>query len=473
MVSPHSIQAKEELRRALHGLDPEIVAISADDFGSTLVHMNIDVRDQRPAVVASNFPGPVARARPQYAAEVKREADKQVQGVIGDEITQLLDRVLSEGVERGVSDIHFDPEATGLRIRYRVHGMLVDRKEMIPPSYAGPLAARVKVLAELDITERRLPQDGRIAATFGSREMNLRVSTMPSARGEAIVIRVLDPGDVLRPLEHIFQDPRALDLVQRALGASHGAIMLAGATGSGKSSTIYSMLNTRKIARPDNNIATIEDPIEFLVPGLRQSGLNPKAGLDYPAALRALMRQDPDVIMVGELRDESTARMVVEAALTGHLVLSTMHGSSIAAVFQRLEHFDCDAMRVGQSMNAIIVQRLARRLCAACTREEEVAPQLVDALLLRKLLVKGASPKLPRALGCEACNRSGYKGRVAAHEILFMGDDVRLSLEGGVSQTEVLARAEKAGHFLSFASSARLLMGKRAITPADALQLTS
>ena len=184
------------------------------------------------------------------------------------------------------------------------------------------------------------------------------------------------------------------------------------------------------------------------------------------------MRQDPDVIMVGELRDSSTAGMVLEAALTGHLVLSTMHGSHVQAVFQRLEHFGCDLLRIGQAMNVILVQKLVRKLCLACAREEDVAPQLVEALMARKLFVRGASPKLPRAIGCEACNMSGYRGRVASQEVLFFDDEVRLALETGASVTDILARAEKNGHFISFAANARLLMGKRAMTPADAIALT-
>ncbi|HEY2514962.1 MAG TPA: ATPase, T2SS/T4P/T4SS family [Polyangiaceae bacterium] len=468
MVSPFSLQAKEDLRRALHSVDPEIVAISADDFGNAILRLKVDVRDQRPAGA-----GAVSRAiRPQYSAEVKKEADKQLQVMIGDEIVQLLDRILTEAVDRGVSDVHIEPESTGVRIRYRLQGMLVERKEMVPASYAAPLAARIKVLAELDITDRRLPQDGRIVAMFGSREMNFRISTMPAARGEKVVIRVLDPGDVMRPLEHIFADPRALELVQRANGAAHGAIVVAGTTGSGKSSTLYSLLNSRKLTRPDNNIVTVEDPIEFLVPGLSQSGLSPKAGLEYPLALRALMRQDPDVIMVGELRDSATAGMVLEAALTGHLVLSTMHGSRVQAVFQRLEHFGCDMLRIGQAMNVILVQKLVRKLCIACVREEDVAPQLVEALVGRKLLARGGPAKLPRAIGCEACNMSGYRGRVASQEVLFFDDEVRLALETGASISDILARAEKNGHFISFAANARLLMHKRAMTPADAIALT-
>jgi type IV pilus assembly protein PilB len=469
MVNPMSLPAKDELRRALHSVDPEIAAISIDDFTNAIARLKIDVRDHRPAGMNQALSKTL---RPQYAAEVKKEAEKNLQLMIGEEVVVLLDRILSEAVERGVSDVHIEPEATGVRVRFRLQGMLIERREMIPASFGTPMAARVKVLAELDITDRRMPQDGRIVAMFGQREMNFRVSTMPAARGEKVVIRVLDPGDVMRPLEHIFSDQRALELVQRALGSAHGALLVAGGTGAGKTSTLYSLTNTRKMLRPDNNIVSVEDPIEYLVPGLSQSGLNPRVGLEYPLAMRALMRQDPDVIMVGELRDAPTALMFVEAGLTGHLVLATMHGSNVAAVFQRMLHLGCEWLRLGQSLNVIVVQKLARKLCSLCAREEEVAPQLIDTLVLRKLLVKGSTYRLPRAVGCEACNMTGYRGRVPAHELLYFDDQVRLAIETGVGPAEVIALADKNNSFLSFATNARLLMAKRAITPADALQLT-
>jgi type IV pilus assembly protein PilB len=469
MVSPFSLQARDELRRVLHTVDPEIVAIGADDFANAILRLKIDVRDQRGGAAGQSM---APRARPQYQAELKKEADKQLQVMIGDDAVVLLDRVLLEAVDRGVSDVHIEPEAGSLRIRYRVQGMLMDRKEMIPATVAAPIVARIKVLAELDITERRVPQDGRIVAMLGQREVNLRVSTMPSARGEKVVIRILDPSDVMRPLEHIFLDPRGLELVQRALASQHGALMIAGSAGSGKSSTLYSLLNARKLSRPDNNLVTIEDPVEFLVPGFSQSPINPKQGLDYPTALRAIMRQDPDVIMVGELRDATTAQMLLESALTGHLALSTMHAGSALACLQRLEHFGIGHLHIGQALNVIILQKLARRLCPSCTRDEDAAPQLVEALLARKLLFKGATAKMPRAVGCEACNMTGYRGRVAVHEIVYFDDDTRLAFEMATPTSEVLAKAALAGTFLNFAHCARLLMAKHMITPGDALSLT-
>jgi type IV pilus assembly protein PilB len=470
MVSPHSIQAKEELRRVLHSADPEIVAISADDYANAVLRLKLDFREQRAASAGAMSGGRLVR--PQFHAELRKEAEKQLQVMIGDEAVVLLERVLAEALDRGASDVHIEPDVTGVRIRFRIQGMLQDRKEMVPASLAAPLVARIKVLADLDITERRVPQDGRIVASFGPREVNFRVSTMLAARGEKVVLRILDPSDVMRPLEHIFHDPRALELVQRAIGAHHGAIIIAGATGSGKSSTLYSLLNARRLARPDNNLVTVEDPIEFLVPGFTQSPINPKAGVDYPVALRALMRQDPDVIMVGELRDATTVQMLLEAALTGHLAISTIHASNAISCFQRLAHFGVDELHIGQALNLVIVQKLARKLCSACTKDEDVAPQLVEAMIARKLLLKGATPKLPRAVGCDACNHTGYRGRVPVHEIAFFDDETRLAFEGGTAHSEILAKAESAGTFLNFAHSARLLMAKHLLTPADALSVT-
>jgi type IV pilus assembly protein PilB len=467
MVNPTSVAAKDELRRTLVNMDPEIVAISADDFAQTVVRMKIDVRERPTALAATS-----RALKPTYQVEIKKESEKQLH-VGGDDVVNLLDRILLDAIERGVSDVHIEPDTTGVRVRYRVQGMLQDRKETIPASYAAPLVARTKVLAELDITDRRFPQDGRIVMQVGTRELNVRVSTLPVARGEKVVLRLLDPSDVMRPLEHIFLDAPTLERVMRGLSASHGAIVVAGATGSGKSSTQYSLLNQRRKLRPDNSIVTVEDPIEFLLPGITQAPVSARAGMEYPVALRALMRQDPDVIMIGELRDAATATVLVEAALTGHLLLATMHGSNTPAVFQRLEHFGCESLQLAQALNLVIVQKLARRLCSACVREDTVAPQLLESLVARNLMAKGGGTRFPKPGGCEACAMTGYRGRAAVVELLAIEDGVRDALTAGEPLAHVIARAEETGNYISFAQSARMLMARRAISPADALSVTS
>lgn len=464
MVDPHSVGARGELSRALSHVSVSIVAISADDFTQTVRRLKLDVRAE--ARVASSAS---AGARPVYNAEVRKDADKAAR-VVGDEVVRILDEIVADAVEIGASDIHIDPEAKETRVRMRVQGMMIESRRSVPASLAGPLAARVKVLAELDITERRQPQDGRILAQLGDKEVNLRVATLATARGEKIAIRILDPADVMRPLNHIFLHGKALDLVRRAVAASYGAMLVAGATGSGKTSTMYSLLNERKHLRPDNNIVTVEDPIEFLVPGLSQYPVNAKAGLGYPPVLRAMLRQDPDVIMIGELRDAESATIMVEAALTGHLVLATVHGSHVGAVLNRMSHFGCDEVLQAQAINIILVQRLARRLCS-CVVEDEVAPQLLSALAQRGLIAAGTA-RLPRARGCETCGGTGYRGRVAVVEVMHFSDVVRGLLAARAPIATLLHEAAAAGDYLPFSACTALLLGNRVLTPADALALT-
>jgi type IV pilus assembly protein PilB len=490
MVNPKLDDALAELHRVLNAVEPEIACISIDDFNACVARLKLDPGDRGPAR------GRDQQTRLVYLSESRKEGDK-AQVVMGEEVTLLVDRILVEAVERGASDVHIESEASGLRVRYRIQGMMVDRKELVPASFASGVTARLKILSELDITEKRVPQDGRIAASVGKRDLNFRISTLATCRGEKVVLRILDPSDVMRPLDHIFIEPRVLDLVKRAVAVPHGAILVAGSTGSGKSSTLYSMLNQRKISRPDNNIVTVEDPVEFMFPGLTQTPINPKIGLDYATALRALLRQDPDVIMVGELRDGSSTSIAIEAALTGHLVLSSMHGNTGIAVLQRLGHFGIAPILLSQALNIIVVQRLAPRLCPNCVAEDEVGPDMltelrrlnlagpaadkspVSATMIRNLdrlhLLEGDGKplRLPRPVGCEACDRTGRKGRVPVVEVLALHDDMRAVLASGAPPSELLAQAEKAGQFVPFTQYARLLMARKLLAPSDAVHIVA
>jgi type IV pilus assembly protein PilB len=469
MVNPFALESRQELRRFLHNVDPEIVAISADDWAQACVRHKVQLGADKAAASA----GGAVSSRFTYQAEQRKEQEKQ-QIIIGDEVVGQLDRIFNEALERGASDIHVEPDVAHVRVRFRVQGMIIDRKEVIPASFALPLIARVKVLAELDITERRLPQDGRIVAFQGRRELNFRVSTLPTARGEKAVIRVLDAAEVMRPFNQIFLDGQAADLVYQAISGGHGAVLVAGPSASGKSTTLYSLLNQRRLLRPDNNIVTVEDPVEYPFPGLTQVSVNPRAGLDYAAVLRSLLRQDPDVLVVGELREPASAGLALEAALTGHVVMATLHGSSVVAVLQRLEQYGLHATLLSQGLNAIIVQRLARRLCASCAREEEVGPALLDNLVARGLAPRGGGLKLPRAVGCDLCDKTGFLGRVAVVELLSLQDEqLRVALASGTSPAEILTRAAGTNHYIPIVRSAKLLMARKVLSPADALLAVS
>ncbi len=297
MVNPRSVEAKQELRRLLQAVDTDVAAISEEDFNSAVARLKLVGGAGKPRARAGAVAGQIA-----YAVDVDKEAHKK-KAIIGNEVIKLFDQILLDALDMGASDIHIEPGSVGVKVRYRTEGSLVERKEVVAPTYAGPLIGRIKVLAELNITERHKPQDGRIVAQLGSQDLNLRVTTMAVARGEKAVIRIIDPSDVMRPLRQIFIDPRLEEAVHESLAQPYGAVVVAGPTGSGKSSTLYSMLNERRASRPDTSIVTVEDPVEFLLPDVTQVSVLPRFGFGFATALYGLMRQDPDVIMIGELRD--------------------------------------------------------------------------------------------------------------------------------------------------------------------------
>jgi len=465
MVNPRSTEALQELRRVLHTVDPKVVAISGDDFATAFVRYKLggggpDRPKQRD--------GTTRGLRVIYAAEQEKTVDAG-QAVVGSEVIALFDRILLEAVDLGASDIHLEQERNGVAVKYRVQGALVPRKDYVAATFAGPLLARIKVLAELDITEHRLPQDGRILAQVGPQELNLRVSTMNVARGEKAVIRIIDAEDAMRPLHQIFANPNLEKTIRANLAEPYGAIVVAGPTGSGKSSTLYSMLMERRLARQDTNIVTVEDPIEYLLQGITQVPVNPRSGFDFSTALRGLMRQDPDVIMIGELRDAATTAMMIEAALTGHLVMTSIHGNHATAVLQRLQHLGTDAILLSQALSTIVVQRLARKLCPSCVTEGEVAPALFDNLVSRKVISRAGTSSLPHPKGCSACKGEGFLGRVAVQEVLVLDDGVRGALADNAKPEELIVLARKRKCFTSFAESAAYLMARRLLSPADAL----
>ncbi len=467
MVNPRSIEALEELGRVMHTVDPEIVAVSSDEFNQTFVRLKLDSGEEKAQRTSSGRNVLIT-----YEVDKEKEADKG-QLFIEGEVTGLFDRILAEAIEMGASDIHIEPESTGVKIRYRVQGTLIDRKEFLSLGYATPLIARIKVLSELDITERRLPQDGRITAQIGRQDLNLRVSTMAVARGEKAVIRIIDSSNAMRPLHQIFPNSDLEKAVRTAIAELYGAIVVAGPTGSGKSSTLYSMLNERRLGRPDNNIVTVEDPVEFLLQGITQVPVSPKAKFGFAQALHGLLRQDPDVIMIGELRDAATTTIMVESALTGHLVLTSIHGNHSTAVIQRLLHLGTNPVLLSQALSIVIVQRLAQRLCPNCVIESNVAPALIDNLMARNIISRAGTTKLPRPVGCDACNNTGYLGRIAVHEVMNFDDGIRAALAGGATPEELIEKAKERKRFFSFATAGAYLMARRMIAPSDALLLVA
>ncbi len=332
-------------------------------------------------------------------------------------VVRIVNRLIAGAVDRRASDIHIEPFEQSLRVRYRIDGMLEDG-ESAPQALHAAMISRLKIMAGLNIAERRLPQDGRIRLTVRGRDIDLRIATMPIMHGEAVVLRVLDRRSVQLDFDALGFSAHALDAYRKALQQPDGIVLVTGPTGSGKTTTLYtSLLELNTVER---KILTVEDPIEYQLAGINQVQIKPQIDLTFAHVLRAMLRHDPDVIMVGEIRDLETAEIAIQAALTGHLVLSTLHTNNAAATLMRLIDMGVESFLIASTLNAVVAQRLVRRLCDGC---REAYTPLAD--MLRQLgLDDGDQPTFWRAKGCEACGGTGYRGRVCMSEVLVMSDAI-------------------------------------------------
>jgi type IV pilus assembly protein PilB len=338
-------------------------------------------------------------------------------------VVKLVNQIVAQAVEQGASDIHLAPDGRELRVRFRVDGVLHDATT-VPRRMAGGAISRVKIMAEMNIAERRMPQDGRVGLTVDGRHIDLRVVTLPSVHGEAIVMRVLDKESVVTSLDKLGFSDADRNRFERACHETHGAVLVTGPTGSGKSTTLYAalqMLNT-----PEKNIITVEDPVEYEMEGLTQLQVAAKHGLTFAAGLRSMVRADPDVIMVGEIRDAETARIAVESALTGHLVLSTLHTNDAPSAITRLIEMGIEPFLVASALDCVVAQRLARMLCPNCKRRT-----IVSADVLRENGYKAlVDLEAYEPVGCRRCAGSGYRGRLGLYEVMSVTSEVRsLALE--------------------------------------------
>jgi type IV pilus assembly protein PilB len=466
MVNPRDQAALAELARTLSAVEIVPVAIGLEDFSSAIVRLKLD--DTRGTARTSGG----ARINPDsfnFENTAEREDSRADRAAMGDEAIKLVNRIIAAGLEREASDIHLEPTAQNFRVRFRINGVLQDWNEPLPAgaSLKG-ITARIKVLAGLDITERRMPQDGRIGLNAGRREIDLRVSTLPANRGEKIALRILEATGSTRLLEQIFFEPNVLTAVRKALNKPYGGIVVAGPTGSGKTSSMYSVLNERKVTRPDTNIIMVEDPIEYRLPGVTQVQVNVPAGLSFAAVLRSMLRQDPDVIVVGEMRDEETAQIALESAMTGHLLMTSLHANNSIAALARLENLRCSRSLIAQAIQLVLVQRLVRKLCSNCRKLDPVLPVLHESLVARRIVDKDET-LLPRPVGCDACAGTGYVGRAAVIECLQITDGIREAIASGKSFEEVHQKATQEGALMPFADYARFLLQKQLISASEVL----
>ncbi|MCZ6480443.1 MAG: GspE/PulE family protein [Candidatus Methylomirabilales bacterium] len=327
-------------------------------------------------------------------------------------IIRLIDNLISRAVQDGATDIHVEPEEKVVRTRFRVDGILRHAPHL-PKELQGAITARIKVMANLDIAENRLPQDGRISFNAGGRDVDLRVSTFPTTQGENVVLRILDRSKLVLGLEQLGFAPDQLTTFKRLLMHPNGIILASGPTGSGKTTTLYSGLTY--LNSEEQNIMTIEDPVEYEIPGIRQSQVNVKAGLTFGAGLRSILRQDPDVIMVGEMRDEETVEIAIRAALTGHLVFSTLHTNDAAGAIPRLTDMGAAPFLVSSALILVVAQRLVRVICTNCKEEAPPDPVLIRRLGLQ---AKEGELKVFQGKGCDKCDQTGYRGRIGLYELL-------------------------------------------------------
>ncbi|HOJ15311.1 MAG TPA: type II secretion system ATPase GspE, partial [Deltaproteobacteria bacterium] len=339
-------------------------------------------------------------------------------------VIRLVNRLMVQAYRERASDIHVEPYPNDVKVRFRVDGILHDVLSL-PKRLHPALVSRIKVMASLNIAEKRLPQDGRIGVKLGDHSVDLRISTVPTVNGERVVMRILDKSSVLLGLEELGFYPDDLATVERLIRQEHGIILVTGPTGSGKTTSLYSMLS--RINSPDKNILTIEDPIEYQLKGIGQIPVNVKVGLTFASGLRSIVRQDPDVILVGEIRDLETAEIAIQAALTGHLVFSTLHTNDSASAVTRLIDMGIEPFLVTSSVNAIVAQRLTRKICSHCRQPYHPESEtLLEVGLSRELL--GSEGYLWRGAGCKECLGTGYKGRTGIYEILLMSDSIKSTI---------------------------------------------
>jgi len=383
-----------------------------------------------------------AEALLEEAAADQGEEERD-QDLVGSDapIVRAINQIITNAVNQRASDVHIEPRQDDVRIRFRIDGVLSEAMQTRASLSAG-LNSRLKVMANLDIAERRLPQDGRLSVNVGGRSVDLRVATLPTGWGEKIVLRILDASAGVQKLENLGFDERSLEIYRGAVARTSGAILLTGPTGSGKSSTLYATL--AEINSPTRNIVTVEDPVEVRVAGVTQMQVNRKAGLTFATALRSILRADPDVIMVGEMRDHETAKIAVESALTGHLVFATLHTGDAAAAISRLVEMGIEPLLVASAVECIVAQRLARRLCGKCAETYEPTREVLE--LNNVPLGPGDSlPALRRPVGCRACAGTGYRGRIAIIEVLRLSDETRRMTSEGRRREEIRDQARAEG----------------------------
>ena len=356
-------------------------------------------------------------------------------------IVRFVNLLVSQAIQDHASDIHIEPAEHEVRVRYRIDGVLHEMTPA-PKNIQNGVISRLKIMSDIDIAERRKPQDGRMSVRHGGRQIDLRVATLPTVWGEKVVMRILDNTNTSMTLKDLNLLDRNFEAYQRAYSKPYGMILVTGPTGSGKSTTLYTTLNA--VSKPEINVITVEDPVEYRMAGVNQVQVNPKAGLTFASALRSILRSDPDVVLLGEIRDHETAQIAIEASLTGHLVLSTLHTNDAPSAVTRLTEMDIEPFLVGSALDCVVAQRLARKLCDRCK-----APVAQSDEQLRNLgFVSDRDAELPQVyapIGCAVCSNTGYRGRIALHEVMTVSEEIERLAVARASSAEIGRVAQEQG----------------------------
>ncbi|KQW08070.1 type II secretion system protein GspE [Leifsonia sp. Root4] len=356
-------------------------------------------------------------------------------------IVRFVNLLVSQAIQDKASDIHIEPAEREMRVRYRIDGVLHEM-QAAPKSIQNGVISRLKIMSDIDIAERRKPQDGRMSVSHGGRKIDLRVATLPTVWGEKVVMRILDNTNTSLDVRDLALLDYNFEAYKTSYSKPYGMILVTGPTGSGKSTTLYTTLGA--VARPEINVITVEDPVEYRMPGINQVQVNPKAGLTFASALRSILRSDPDVVLLGEIRDHETAQIAIEASLTGHLVLSTLHTNDAPSAITRLTEMDIEPFLVGSALDSVVAQRLARRLCERCKAPSELDPEYVARLRFRY------DPSQPRPvvyepIGCQSCSNTGYRGRIAVHEVMTVSEEIERLAVARASSAEIGRLAREQG----------------------------
>jgi type IV pilus assembly protein PilB len=425
-ADPANVLAVDDIQIAT-GLDCRIAVAARSDVEALL---------QRLGTLQSAAADAIITAEPEEA-ELAPVSDMQA-GPEDAPVVKLVYSVLAQAVGEGASDIHLEPEEGELRIRFRIDGVLKEAAH-VPKRMIGAVISRLKIMSELDIAEKRVPQDGRVSVSVEDRRIDLRVTTLPTQRGEGATIRILDESNSQRTLDELGMDGSARARFVDAFRQSYGAVIVTGPTGSGKSTTLYAALG--ELNEVTKKIITIEDPVEYRIDGVNQINVNRKAGLDFATGLRSMLRADPDIVMVGEIRDAETARIAIEAALTGHMMLSTLHTNDAPGAIPRLSEMGIETFLTASAVDCVVAQRLARKLCPNCKRRTMISTEALAGAGVRS----GADVEGYEPVGCPRCGSTGYRGRVGIYSVMSMSERLKELTIQRAAEPEIAAVAEEEG----------------------------